>query len=139
METECPRILNYEEYEHAFSHDSLKDFAEGRLRDFDTEKMRGLVYGYTFTEDYKKGIIPDTLSMDYWKEKEKDRFAKVNKNILHDAFSALSLSEYLGQGVLTTMAFVRDLYFPVFDLLHFNSFWSEVHVAYQHFSSRVEW
>ena len=39
----------------------------------------------------------------------------------------------------TTMAFVRDLYFPVFDLLHFNSFWSEVHVAYQQFSSRVEW
>lgn len=39
----------------------------------------------------------------------------------------------------TTMVFVRDLYFPVFDLLHFNSFWSEVHVAYQHFPSRVEW
>lgn len=41
-----------------------------------------------------------------------------------------------GYGVYT---FVRDLYFPVFDLLHFNSFWSEVHVAYQHFPSRVEW
>ena len=34
----------------------------------------------------------------------------------------------------TTMAFVRDLYYPVFDLLHLNHFWSEVDVAYQHFS-----
>ena len=38
----------------------------------------------------------------------------------------------------TTASFVKDLYYPVFDLLHFNSFWSEVLVAYQHFSSRVE-
>ena len=33
----------------------------------------------------------------------------------------------------TTAALVRDLYYPVFDLLHFNSFWSEVIVNYQHF------
>ena len=97
MENEHSKKVNYETYEHAFSYDLLKDFEEGRLRDFDTEKMRGLIYGYTFTEDYKKGHIPDALSMDYWKEKEKDRFANVSKNILHDAFSALSLSEYLGQ------------------------------------------
>jgi hypothetical protein len=97
MENEHPKKVNYETYEHSFSYDLLKDFEEGRLRDFDTEKMRGLIYGYTFTEDYKKGYIPDALSMDYWKEKEKDRFANVSKNILHDAFSALSLSEYLGQ------------------------------------------
>ena len=96
METEYPKKVNYEAYEHAFSSDLLKDFEEGRLRDFDTEKMRGLIYGYTFTEDYKKGMIPDTLSMDYWKQIEKDRFANVSKDILHDAFSALSLSEYLG-------------------------------------------
>lgn len=97
MENEHPKKVNYETYEHSFSYDLLKDFEEGRLRDFDTEKKRGLIYGYTFTEDYKKGYIPDALSMDYWKEKDKDRFANVSKNILHDAFSALSLSEYLGQ------------------------------------------
>ena len=97
MNLDYPRKVDFSEYEHTFSSDLLKDFEEGHLRDFNTEKMRGLIYGYTFTEDYKKGMIPDALSMDYWKQKEKDRFANVSKDILHDAFSALSLSEYLGQ------------------------------------------
>ena len=98
-----PKKVNYSEYEHSYSDDLLKRFTEDKLNsisDFDAETMRGLIYGYTFTEDYKKGHIPDALSMDYWKQKEKDRFANVSKNILHDAYSALSLSEYLGQGVL---------------------------------------
>ena len=34
----------------------------------------------------------------------------------------------------TTVAFVKDLCYPVFDLLHVNDFWSEVEVAYQHFT-----
>jgi hypothetical protein len=34
----------------------------------------------------------------------------------------------------TTMAFVKELCYPVFDLLHVNDFWSEVEVAYQHFT-----
>lgn len=97
METKYPQKVNYNEYEHAFSYERLKDFEEGRLNGIDTEAMRGLIYGYTFTEDYKKGIIPDTLSIDYWQQIEKDRFANVSKGILHDAFSALSLFEYLGQ------------------------------------------
>lgn len=70
MKTEYPKKVNYEEYENAFNSALLKDFAEGRLRDFDTEKMRGMIYGYTFTEDYKKGMIPDALSMDYWSQKD---------------------------------------------------------------------
>ncbi|MCR4857049.1 MAG: DUF4919 domain-containing protein [Bacteroidales bacterium] len=70
MEEDHSRKVNYEDYEHAFSSDLLKDFEEGRLLDFDTEKMRGLIYGYTFTEDYKKGIIPDALSMEYWSQKD---------------------------------------------------------------------
>lgn len=37
----------------------------------------------------------------------------------------------------TTAAFVRDLHYPVFDLLHLNGFWSEVNVAYQHFSQQL--
>ena len=96
MKTEYPQKVNFQEYENAFNNDLLKDFVEGGLKGFDTEKMRGLIYGYTFTEDYQKGIIPETLSMDYWQQIEKDRFANVSKDILHDAFSALSLSEYLG-------------------------------------------
>ena len=70
MEIEYPKKLNYEDYEHAFNSYWLNKFVEGQLRDFDTETMRGLVYGYTFTEDYAKGIIPDELSIEYWNQKE---------------------------------------------------------------------
>lgn len=89
METKYPKKVNYEEYEYAFSCDLLKDFVEGRLRGFDTEKMRGLVYGYTFTEDYAKGIVPDEFSIECWDEKNKNR--RIVKTC------QLSLSEYLGQ------------------------------------------
>lgn len=67
-----PKKVNYSEYEHSYSDDLLKRFTEDKLNsisNFDAETMRGLIYGYTFTEDYAKGIIPDTLSMDYWLEK----------------------------------------------------------------------
>lgn len=34
----------------------------------------------------------------------------------------------------TTAAMIRDLHYPVFDLLHMNDFWSEVHVTYKRYS-----
>ena len=43
------RKMNYSEYEHSFSYELLKDFEEGRIDGFDTETMRDLIYGYTFT------------------------------------------------------------------------------------------
>ena len=70
MNTDYPKKVNYQEYEHAFSSDLLKKFVEGQLHDFDTETMRSLIYGYTFTEDYAKGIIPDALSIEYWDQKD---------------------------------------------------------------------
>ena len=75
MNMEYPKKLNYQDYEHAFNSYWLNKFVEGQLRDFDTETMRGLVYGYTFTEDYAKGIIPDVLSVNYWKQKNKGRLS----------------------------------------------------------------
>ena len=90
METKYPKKLTYEEYEHAFSNALLLSFTKGMLYGFDTEKARGLVYGYTFTEDYAKGLIPDELSIEYWKEKHK------NRRIIRAC--QLSLSEYLGTG-----------------------------------------
>lgn len=60
----------YPDHEHTFSYELLKAFEEGRLNGFDMETMRGLIYGYTFTEDYAKGIIPDAFSMDYWASKK---------------------------------------------------------------------
>lgn len=70
MKTEYPKKVNFQEYEHAFNNDLLKAFEEGQFDGIDTETMRGLIYGYTFTENYKKGIIPDALSMDYWSQKD---------------------------------------------------------------------
>lgn len=97
MNTDYPRKLNYSEYEHAFNDNLLKGFVEGHLRDFDKEKMRGLIYGYTFTEDYAKGIIPDTLSMDYWSQINDHKFSCSNNKNIIERCPGPSLLEYLGQ------------------------------------------
>ena len=92
-----PQKVNYSKYEHSFNDNLLKDFENiWQLRDFDTEKMRGLIYGYTFTEDYAKGIIPDALSMDYWYQVNNHKFNSSNKNIV-EKYMDLGLVEYLGQ------------------------------------------
>ena len=96
MNTDYPKKVNYQDYEHAFNSYLLKKFVEGQLRDFDTETMRGLIYGYTFTEDYAKGIIPDELSAEYWKQKNKGRLSGSQRLTC----AQLSLSEYLGQELL---------------------------------------
>ncbi len=72
MNTDYPRKVKYYKYVQGFSNDLLKKFEEGwrNLNEFDTETMRGLIYGYTYTEDYAKGIIPDSLNMDYWLGKD---------------------------------------------------------------------
>lgn len=62
--------MNYQDYEHGFSYDLLKDFEEGQLDGFNTKTTQDLIYGYTFAENYKKGSIPDTLSMDYWSDQD---------------------------------------------------------------------
>ena len=73
MITDNRRKVDYSEYEHSFSFDLLKDFEEGRLDGFDTETMRGLIYGFTFTEDYANGLIPDTLSAGYWQWEDNNK------------------------------------------------------------------
>ena len=92
MNTDYPKKVNFSEYEHSFSADLLKKFEEGgrKLREFDTEMVRSLIYGYTFTEDYAKGLIPDTLSMDYWLKKD-DKFFKTGR------LCDLSLNEAIGR------------------------------------------
>lgn len=87
--SEDSRKPNYPDYEHAFSLELLKDFEEGRLEGFDIEAMRGLIYGYTFTKDYAKGIIPDAFSMDYWASKRVGLFDNYpQEQLLFDAISS---------------------------------------------------
>ena len=83
-----PRKVNYAEYEDTLINYLLKLFADGRIIDFDTEKTRSLIYGYTFTEDYAKGVIPDILSIDYWSKTHEKRSIPLTK---------LSLNQWLGQ------------------------------------------
>lgn len=91
MNTDYPRKVNYSEYKDTLINYLLKSFAEGKISDFDTEKTRRMLYGYTFTEDYAKGVIPDILSIDYWQEINKEK---------HLSPAKLSLNEFLGQECL---------------------------------------
>ncbi|MBQ8957150.1 MAG: DUF4919 domain-containing protein [Bacteroidales bacterium] len=84
MDKKYPQKLSYPDYEHSFSPRLLNDFEEGRLDGFDMETMRGLVYGYTFTEDYTKGVIPNAFSMDYWAAKH----GCPQEQLLFDAISS---------------------------------------------------
>ena len=89
METDYPKQPNYPNYKQAFSSKLLKNFEEGRLDGFDLETMRSLIYGYTFTEDYAKGIIPDAFSMDYWASKRVGLFDNYpQEQLLFDAISS---------------------------------------------------
>lgn len=72
------------------------------------------------------------------------RYDEAKEDILHDGLDdGISWAHELPtpfEGLCichTTAAFVRDLHYPVFDLLHLNDFWSEVNVAYQHFSQQL--
>lgn len=103
------RKPNYPDYEHAFSYELLKDFEEGRLDGFDMETMRGLVYGYTFTEDYTKGIIPDALSMDYWASKKQGLFGNCpQEQLLFDVIS--STGEGLSQKDAICVIYIKHEY-----------------------------
>lgn len=43
MQTEYPKKVNFQEYEHTFNKDLLKAFEEGQFDGIDTETMRGLI------------------------------------------------------------------------------------------------
>lgn len=103
------RKLHYPDYKHSFNYELLKDFEEGRLDAFDLETMRGLVYGYTFTEDYAKGIIPNSFSMDYWASKRVGLFDNFQQEqLLFDAIS--STGEGLSQEDAICMICIQHEY-----------------------------
>lgn len=57
--------IDYTEYKNKYD-ESVKQKLHTSPDDIAVESMRAYIYGYTFTEKYAKGILPDELSMDYW-------------------------------------------------------------------------
>lgn len=63
--------VDYKEYEGKYD-EGFKELMEKSPESIDVETMRGILYGFTFTDDYKKGNLPDELSMEYWSDKYMD-------------------------------------------------------------------
>ena len=57
--------VDYSDYKDKYD-ESIKAKLATSPESIDIETMRENLYGYTFTEDYAKGVIPDEFSMDYW-------------------------------------------------------------------------
>lgn len=68
--------VDYSDYKDKYDK-SIRTKMATSPESIDIETMRENLYGYTFTEDYAKGVIPDELSMDYWEEQRLK-----NENIL---------------------------------------------------------
>ena len=61
------RKVDYQEYEQSFNEKLKQDFVEGGLgKDTPIETLRGLMYGYTFTEDYANCFTSSPFSINYW-------------------------------------------------------------------------
>ena len=65
------RKVNYEEYKDSCTKELLQQFLDGKL-DGNTpvETLRGLMYGYTFTDEYAQSPHPldSPFSIQYWKD-----------------------------------------------------------------------
>ena len=61
------RSVDYPTYEGKYD-EGIKNMMAKNPNQIDEETMRANLYGYTYTEEYAKGEIPNEFSMDYWKE-----------------------------------------------------------------------
>ena len=76
MEKKMKKV-DYSEYKGLYD-EGFKDVLLKSPVDVDLESTRAFLYGYTFTDNYAKCIIPDELSMDYWKEQYEPKFDSDN-------------------------------------------------------------
>lgn len=61
------RKVDFQEYEHSYNEELRQDFVEGRLgKDTPIETLRGLMYGYTFSEEYRTSSSNEILCADHW-------------------------------------------------------------------------
>lgn len=59
--------VDYQVYKGKYNEDTCVHLLE-HPDEACIEDLREQMYGYTYTQDYARGIYPDALSMDYWSE-----------------------------------------------------------------------
>lgn len=64
------RKVDYPSYEGKYD-ENIKAQMETAPESVDVETMRAVMYGYTFTEEYKRNVLADELCMDYWAARAK--------------------------------------------------------------------
>lgn len=64
--------VNFNDYQDKFDEKVLEQLRTDP-KEIDIETMRATLYGFTFTEDYANGTMPDELSMNYWKDKYEEK------------------------------------------------------------------
>lgn len=57
--------IEYSDYKGVYDL-KLNEKMHSAPADIDLDSMRAYIYGFTFTDDYAKGIFPPEMSMDYW-------------------------------------------------------------------------
>lgn len=65
------RKVNYEEYKDSCTKELLQQFLDGKFdKDTPVETLRGLMYGYTFTDEYAQSphFLDSPFSVRYWEE-----------------------------------------------------------------------
>ena len=63
------RKVNYEEYKDSCTKELLQQFLDGKLgKDTPIETLRGLMYGYTFTDEYVNGFQDSPFSVRHWED-----------------------------------------------------------------------
>lgn len=63
------RKVDFEEYRNGCPKELLQQFLDGKLgEDTPIETLRGLMYGYTFTEEYASGFMSSPFSVRYWED-----------------------------------------------------------------------
>ena len=59
--------VDYQVYKGKYNEDTCVRLLE-HPDETSIENLREQMYGYTYTQDYARGIYPDALSMDYWSD-----------------------------------------------------------------------
>lgn len=76
---EMMRKVDFAEYDGKYD-ESVNDLLTTSPEDLTVEDLREYLYGYTFTEGYAKGVFPDEMSMDYWRDSEEEMASLFDDN-----------------------------------------------------------